>query len=433
MLLPHRRSRLITRSAPTLIMASGLGVDGEHGPLFSGIDLALASGFHAIQMPGGPGQTALLLTLAGRLKATHGTVPCSATQNRGQSAGIARSRRSTDIDDLEESVTVQTVLAEQRRWLAPWYSRVPIERRARRASRSVRRNTPAVGRTSYIVELSDLELFLLRITLAMFSNRPILVVGDLEQVRDTSRRAIAVERLGAIATQRTVVVGVTNPLGADAPDHDLHDHRIADGKGLTMLAGLAFGSEIKRFGRSRMTRAAIVVLMLLPLVYGALYLWAYWDPVRPCEQDAGGAGQLRPRRRRSGQQINAGSEIAKGLTADRSLDWHVVNPEEAHDGVEHGKYYFMLELPPDFSAAIASPVTGQPRQANLIAVYNDANNYISTSIGRTAISQVLNAVSSRISGQAVNQVLSVVVSSGAGIKQAADGAKPTRRRSGAGR
>ena len=45
-----------------------------------------------------------------------------------------------------------------------------------------------------------------------------------------------------------------------------------------MLAGLAFGSEIKRFGRSRMTRAAIVVLMLLPLVYGAVYLWAFWNP-----------------------------------------------------------------------------------------------------------------------------------------------------------
>ncbi|WP_375486192.1 YhgE/Pip family protein [uncultured Mycobacterium sp.] len=190
-----------------------------------------------------------------------------------------------------------------------------------------------------------------------------------------------------------------------------------------MLAGLAFGSEIKRFGRSRMTRAAIVVLMLLPLVYGALYLWAYWDPfghvnkmpVALVNSDRGAVV--------SGQQINAGSEIAKGLTADRSLDWHVVTPDEARDGVGHGKYYFMLELPPDFSAAIASPVTGQPRQANLIAVYNDANNYISTSIGRTAISQVLNAVSTRISGQAVNQVLSVVVSSGSGIKQAADGAR----------
>jgi putative membrane protein len=189
-----------------------------------------------------------------------------------------------------------------------------------------------------------------------------------------------------------------------------------------MLAGLTLGSEIKRFGRSRMTRAAIVVLMLLPLVYGALYLWAYWDPfghtnkmpVALVNSDRGAVV--------SGQPFNAGAEIVKSLTADGSLDWHVVSPDDARSGVEHGKYYFMLELPPDFSAAIASPVTGQPKKANLIAVYNDANNYISTSIGRTAISQVLNAVSSRISGQAVNQMLSVVVSSGSGVKQAADGA-----------
>ncbi|WP_406814700.1 YhgE/Pip family protein [Mycobacterium sp. M23085] len=189
-----------------------------------------------------------------------------------------------------------------------------------------------------------------------------------------------------------------------------------------MLAGLAFGSEIKRFGRSRLTRVAIVVLMLLPLVYGALYLWAFWDPfghtnkmpVALVNSDRGAVV--------SGQQFNAGAEIAKSLTADGGLDWHVVDLPEARNGVDHGKYYFMVELPPDFSAAIASPVTGQPKKANLIAVYNDANNYISTSIGRTAIGQVLNAVSSRISGQAVNQVLSVVVSSGSGIKQAADGA-----------
>ena len=54
-----------------------------------------------------------------------------------------------------------------------------------------------------------LELFLLRIALATMSNRPILVVGDLEQVRDNARRAIAVDRLGALAAKRTVVVGVT--------------------------------------------------------------------------------------------------------------------------------------------------------------------------------------------------------------------------------
>lgn len=190
-----------------------------------------------------------------------------------------------------------------------------------------------------------------------------------------------------------------------------------------MLAGLAFGSEIKRFGRSRMTRAAIVVLMLLPLVYGALYLWAYWDPFGHVNKMPVALVNADKGATVSGQQVNIGEEISKSLTADGSMDWHVLNLDEARAGVDHGKYYFMLELPPDFSEAIASPLTGQPKQANLVAVYNDANNYISSSIGRTAIDQVLNAVSTRISGQAVNQVLSVVVTSGAGIQQAADGAQ----------
>jgi putative membrane protein len=124
----------------------------------------------------------------------------------------------------------------------------------------------------------------------------------------------------------------------------------------------------------------------------------------------------------SGQHINAGEQITQSLTADGGLDWHVVNEDQARSGVAHGEYYFMVELPPDFSQAIASATTDHPRQANLVAVFNDANNYISSSIGATAMQEVLNAVSTRISGQAVNQVLSVIVSSGAGIKQAADGA-----------
>lgn len=211
------------------ITAAGLGVDGEHGPLFTNIDLELTPGFHAIQMPGGWGQTALLLTLAGRLAPTHGTVTvCGDTRPRDIRRHCAIAAFA-DIDELEDSVTVQTVLAEQRRWLAPWYRRVPAD-----AGESTLREVfgdltpPAPG--AYISELSDLDLFLLKVTLALFSNRPILVVGDLEQVRDNSRRAIAVERLGAIATARSVVVGVTNPLGHEAPDHGLHDHRILTGK-----------------------------------------------------------------------------------------------------------------------------------------------------------------------------------------------------------
>ena len=61
----------------------------------------------------------MLLTLAGRFTATHGTLSVlgdSAPRAIRKHCAIAA---FADIDDLDEAVTVQTVLAEQRRWLAP--------------------------------------------------------------------------------------------------------------------------------------------------------------------------------------------------------------------------------------------------------------------------------------------------------------------------
>ncbi|GAA4397576.1 hypothetical protein [Tsukamurella soli] len=215
--------------SPDLITARGLGVDGEHGPLFAGIDLDLGTGFHAIQMPAGPEQNALLLTLAGRLKPSHGTVAVMGDTGPRRIRKHCAIAAFADIDELDESVTVQTVLAEQRRWLAPWYSPVPIQA-GRTELIEVFGEAHVPSPTTRIVELTDLDLFLLRITLALLSDRPILVVGDLEQVRDNPGREIAARRLGAVARRFTVVVGVTNPLGDDAPDHVLHDRRNLTGR-----------------------------------------------------------------------------------------------------------------------------------------------------------------------------------------------------------
>ncbi|MDM2320790.1 hypothetical protein PP554_23195, partial [Mycobacteroides abscessus] len=176
-----------------------------------------------------PAQHCLLLTLAGRLKASHGTVNVMGDTEPRAIRRHCAIAAFADIDELEETVTVQTVLAEQRRWLAPWFSRVPADTGRDKLDEVFGELPPPSGET-FIVELSDLDLFLLRITLALLSDRPILVVGDLEQVRDNARRTLAVERLGVIAQKRTVVVGVTNPLGTDAPVHDLHDHRILTGR-----------------------------------------------------------------------------------------------------------------------------------------------------------------------------------------------------------
>ncbi|TGD88089.1 hypothetical protein BayCH28_09925 [Mycolicibacterium sp. CH28] len=207
-----------------VITATGLGVDGEHGPLFTGVGLSFPTGLHAVQLPGGHAQAALLLVLAGRIEPTSGEVSvCGATDPRAIRRHCAIAVFHA-IDELEEAVTVGVVLAEQQRWLSPWYSIVSASAGYDRLV-EVFGDIPAPDSDTYISDLSDLELFLLRVTLALLSERPILVVGDLEQVRDTDRRQLAAQRLSAIAEERTVVVGLTNPLGANAPAHVLHDLR----------------------------------------------------------------------------------------------------------------------------------------------------------------------------------------------------------------
>lgn len=42
-----------------------------------------------------------------------------------------------------------------------------------------------------------------------------------------------------------------------------------------MLAAFSPGSDFKRYYRGRMPRLALIVIILMPLMYGALYLWAF--------------------------------------------------------------------------------------------------------------------------------------------------------------
>lgn len=204
-----------------IIVARGLTFDGEHGPLFSDVDLDLDRGLHAVHMPGGHSQKALLLTLAGRLKPSAGSVAVF-----GETAPRAIRRHCAiaafgDIDDLDDAVTVGTVVTEQRRWLAPLFRRSHDDS-SRDVLAEVFGDIDRPAPTDYIGDLGDLEMFLLQIALALYSDRPVLVVGDLEQVRDNARRAQAVQRLGALAADRLVVVGVSNSLGDQAPEHEVH-------------------------------------------------------------------------------------------------------------------------------------------------------------------------------------------------------------------
>ncbi|WP_031166533.1 YhgE/Pip domain-containing protein [Streptomyces durhamensis] len=155
--------------------------------------------------------------------------------------------------------------------------------------------------------------------------------------------------------------------------------------------------ELRRFGRGKLPRAALVALLVLPLLYGALYLWSFWDPygrldripVALVNDDKGATA--------GGKRVTAGDDIVDGLRDSRTFEWHEVSDEEARRGVEDGTYYLSLTMPADLSRKIASSSGGSPQTGALQVRTNDANNYIVGQISRTVFNEVRSAASTKSS------------------------------------
>ncbi|MBD3007726.1 YhgE/Pip family protein [Streptomyces sp. 5-10] len=155
--------------------------------------------------------------------------------------------------------------------------------------------------------------------------------------------------------------------------------------------------ELKRFGRGRLPRAALAALLLLPLLYGALYLWSFWDPygklnkipVALVNSDTGATVK--------GKHLAAGDDITDKLLDSETFDWHPTSAAEARKGVADGTYYLSLTVPPDFSRQIASSSGESPETGALKVRTNDANNYIVGQISRSVFSEVRAAASTKAS------------------------------------
>ena len=87
-----------------------------------------------------------------------------------------------------------------------------------------------------------------------------------------------------------------------------------------MFAWTSHGTELKRFARKPITRAAIAVMLLIPLLYGAMYVWAFWDPtihmgklpVALVNADTGAT--------RDGASVHYGQDVVDNLVDRGALD-----------------------------------------------------------------------------------------------------------------
>ncbi|MCQ9351487.1 YhgE/Pip family protein [Corynebacterium sp. 153RC1] len=98
------------------------------------------------------------------------------------------------------------------------------------------------------------------------------------------------------------------------------------------------GSELRRFGHGKLPPVAITVIILLPLLFGGLFVWSYWDPIGRINQLPVAIVNSDQGTTVDGKELNAGDEVTKSLIANTQTDFIEVTPEQAREGIADGTY-----------------------------------------------------------------------------------------------
>ncbi|RKR18936.1 YhgE/Pip family protein [Arthrobacter oryzae] len=184
-------------------------------------------------------------------------------------------------------------------------------------------------------------------------------------------------------------------------------------------------SELKRMTGGLLPKLTILALTLVPLLYGAVYLYANWDPYGKLNQiDAALVVQDTGAASADGTRLEAGRKVAESLVDGHVFNWKTVtSTEEADQGVSNGTYAFALKIPKDFSANLASPGSfDAANQAMLNVTTNDANNYLLSTIVDKLTTAVHTTVAKEVGEETANRLLTGFGTIHTQMLKASDGA-----------
>ena len=203
------------------LVADELTVSYKRGLVYGPISFTADDGLTVICGPAGSGRTSLLLTLAGRMRPSSGTLSVLGEDLPRHARRVQRRTGVSGfhgIDSLEESVTVGAAIRERHAWLAPWWSfiRAVDDAEVFRVCGPVFGDIPVPAASTMIWDLDEVEMVLLRASLAMMSRPSVLFFDQVEQVHSPEARRLLWSRLGAIVAAGTPVIA-----SAIAPDFEL--------------------------------------------------------------------------------------------------------------------------------------------------------------------------------------------------------------------
>ncbi|WP_017792298.1 ATP-binding cassette domain-containing protein [Leucobacter salsicius] len=216
---PQLAPNLAAERQEPFLRIHALEVDGPRGRVFGPISAESSSPVTVVLGASGSGRTSLLLTIAGRMRASRGGLETLGEAGTGAIRSTTGIAGFAGIDDLEPAVTLAATLRERLSWELAWWRRTPRVTEAvasellapafgvvRNANRISQPDTALLCR-----ELSPADDLLVRIALALIARPELLVIDDLDALRDPEHRERVADRVREIATHTPVVIATSDP------------------------------------------------------------------------------------------------------------------------------------------------------------------------------------------------------------------------------
>jgi putative membrane protein len=138
----------------------------------------------------------------------------------------------------------------------------------------------------------------------------------------------------------------------------------------------SFKNALVRWNKSWILRMALGGILIVPLIYGGLLIWAFWNPVGNVQNLPVAIVNEDVPVQVEGRTLNVGSDITSQIVAQQELKWTETTSDDADAGLNSGRYYLVMRIPSNFSSQLATLDTATPSPASIEVVTNDATNYL---------------------------------------------------------
>lgn len=183
-----------------------------------------------------------------------------------------------------------------------------------------------------------------------------------------------------------------------------------------------FKSEWKNIFKTRMLMASVLAVIIIPILYTGMFLWAFWDPygslsdlpVAVVNKDKGASY--------GGEELQLGKVLTDKLIEGENFKFTLLSNAEAIEAFNRHEYYMMIEIPDNFSVHATTLLDKNPSKLVIHYETNEGFNYLGSQIGNSAIERIRTAVNEQVSETYAEQLFKSITTMANGFTEATNGA-----------